>query len=283
VNAEAASAIQKFITSPPGQLTAGALLAGLVWQTSERVEGKLKDNTKFELAVWLVGVNTSHRVAGWSDTCTKIFDQVFGVKYLSWKCFIMSALVALANVAVWALLCETLQLLPFGLVRLSVGRWLATLAAALLVIFVNFLLLIKTRFLFRSLRGRGFIEASWVIVGDALITLWIGMIESFLLISCTLAVENAESGLIFSVFGVALPVGLAVSVGVLPLIFTSAWLWLYVAASFLISASRRFDKSFAWFNSKFDIEKNPLSAIGLVAGAMLAVAYWGLAIALRFI
>jgi hypothetical protein len=39
-------------------------------------------------------------------------------------------------------------------------------------------------------------------------------------------------------------------------------------------AARRFDIGFAWFNRKFDIEHHPLSAIGLVAGAIVAVLWW---------
>jgi hypothetical protein len=48
--------ITTFINSPPGQLLAGATLAGIVWKFFERVEAVLTDQTKFEIAVWLVGV-----------------------------------------------------------------------------------------------------------------------------------------------------------------------------------------------------------------------------------
>jgi hypothetical protein len=44
------------------------------------------------------------------------------------------------------------------------------------------------------------------------------------------------------------------------------------------TSARHFDIGFGWFNRKFDIEKKPLSAIGLVAGALVAVAYWGFAV-----
>ena len=61
----------------------------------------------------------------------------------------------------------------------------------------------------------------------------------------------------------------------LPTFFTSIWLWLYAGSGFLLKAARRFDIGFDWFNRKFDIEKKPLSSIGLVAGAIVAVVYWG--------
>jgi hypothetical protein len=63
-----------------------------------------------------------------------------------------------------------------------------------------------------------------------------------------------------------------------PTFFTSIWLWLYAGSGFLLKAARRFDIGFQWFNRGFDIEKKPLSAIGLVAGALVAVLYWGFAV-----
>lgn len=59
---------------------------------------------------------------------------------------------------------------------------------------------------------------------------------------------------------------------------TSIWLWLYAASGFLLKAAHRFDLGFAWFNRHFDIEHKPLSAIGLVAGAIVAVMWWGVAL-----
>jgi hypothetical protein len=68
-----------------------------------------------------------------------------------------------------------------------------------------------------------------------------------------------------------------------PAFFTSIWLWLYVGAGFLIKAAPRFDTGFKWLNRMFDIEKKPLQSIGLVAGAMIAVVYWGAVVAMRFV
>jgi hypothetical protein len=55
---------------------------------------------------------------------------------------------------------------------------------------------------------------------------------------------------------------------------TSIPLWLTVLLGFLLKGANRFDLIFDWFTSKFDIEKKPLSAIGLVAGSLVAILYW---------
>ena len=57
-------------------------------------------------------------------------------------------------------------------------------------------------------------------------------------------------------------------------LFALLWLWLYVGSGLILKAARRFDIGFNWFNCKFDIEKKPLSSIGLVAGVLVALIYW---------
>jgi hypothetical protein len=63
-----------------------------------------------------------------------------------------------------------------------------------------------------------------------------------------------------------------------PGLFSCLWLWLYAGSGFLLKFARRFDVGFDWFNRKFDIEKKPLSAIGLVAGCIVAVLWWGVVV-----
>jgi hypothetical protein len=70
---------------------------------------------------------------------------------------------------------------------------------------------------------------------------------------------------------------------VYPALFTSIWLWLYAGSGFLLNAARHFDVGFQWFNRMFDIEKKPLSAIGLVAGSLVATLYWGWAVFRHFV
>ena len=47
--ADALTTVTNIINSPPGQVAAGAALAGIVWKFFERVEAVLKDDTKLEI------------------------------------------------------------------------------------------------------------------------------------------------------------------------------------------------------------------------------------------
>src|SRR5579864_2007843 len=89
--------ITNIINSPPGVLAAGGVLAGIVWKFFERVENVLSENTKLEIAVWLLGrKNLSRTFQNWPDTFTKVFDRVFGTSHFSWRCFYRSVLASFA-------------------------------------------------------------------------------------------------------------------------------------------------------------------------------------------
>src|SRR5664279_2185562 len=90
--------ITKLIQSPPGQLASGGVLAGIVWKFFERVEAVLTDQTKFEIAVWLLGVKVGQKVETWPDTFAKVFDRAFGTKHFSWRCFWRSTVASTAVV-----------------------------------------------------------------------------------------------------------------------------------------------------------------------------------------
>jgi hypothetical protein len=100
---DALTTITNLINSPPGVVVAGAALAGIVWKFFERVEAVLTENTKLEIAVWLLGVKLGRAVESWPQTFARVFDQVFGEKHLSWKCFWRSCLASYAIVVLFAL------------------------------------------------------------------------------------------------------------------------------------------------------------------------------------
>jgi hypothetical protein len=55
----------------------------------------------------------------------------------------------------------------------------------------------------------------------------------------------------------------------------SVLLFILLLAAWIVRVTQHFLTGFRWFNSKLDVEKKPLQSIGLVAGALVAVVYWG--------
>jgi hypothetical protein len=64
---DALTTITHLINSPLRQLAAGGVLAGIVWKFFERVENLLSEQTKLEIAVWLLQSASSSEAAQWQE------------------------------------------------------------------------------------------------------------------------------------------------------------------------------------------------------------------------
>jgi hypothetical protein len=286
--ADALTTITKIINSPPGQLAAGGVLAGIVWKFFERVEGVLTDQTKLEIAVWLLGVRVSQKVESWPGTFSKIFDRVFGKKHLSWKCFWRSGM-ASASLFVIAL-SFTAQLQReqwLSLLVLNVStQFLLMLVAYYISInwLTDYLALLITRGSLWAMKQTNSVSLRLLLLlADVLLAAYLGYL--LLLLPTLRHRQWSVVEFLWSAFANMIVVNWRDRsfVLVFPTFFTSIWLWLYAGSGFIIKAARRFDIGFEWFNRKFDIEKKPLQSIGLVAGALVAIVYWAAVIVGRVV
>jgi hypothetical protein len=308
--ADALTTITKFINSPPGQLAAGGVLAGIVWKFFERVEAVLTDQTKLEIAVWLLGVKIGQKVEPWHDTFSRIFDRVFGQTHFSWSCFSRSCLVSYGVAAISILTSASLVPGPFHGWTVVRNNILAlALGSVVGNVLPDFISLLETRFSLQFLSKRPSIILTFgVLVLDLFFTTGLAilaarlarwaMIDLRIRYSAALIEQQLENtalplwvkagqrlgfhelvsfpGIFFIQNNFAL-------LYILPAFFTSIWLWLYAGSGFILKAARRFDIGFDWFNRKLDIEKHPLQSIGLVAGTLVAVVYWSAVIVSRFV
>jgi hypothetical protein len=288
------------------QLIATQLAFGLglfygVQKFFDLVGDRLNDDTKLEIAVWLLGVKTAKKVQSWPETFAKVFDRVFGKKHLSLKCFGGSC-VASFSVALIAWLLTGMLFQSF--------TWRRELELLFLIVVGNalpdYVSLLETRWCLRMI-ARTHSGVLWVIlvIVDFVFTfaiaasavvilsgpfLFVTVMSTLFSFDLTTTITILLDHLKLS-FGLFLQMvqspseswGIVKSltsrdprytVFFFPAFFTSIWLWLYAGSGFLLKTARRFDIGFAWFNRRFDIEKKPLQSIGLVAGAIVAVVYW---------
>src|SRR5258708_4170417 len=105
--ADTFTTITTFINSPPGQVVAGGVLAGIVWKFFGRVENVLNEDTKLEIAVWLLGVRTAARGQSAPQSFISLADRMFGERKISWRSLWRSCLATYASIAI----CGTLNLL----------------------------------------------------------------------------------------------------------------------------------------------------------------------------
>ena len=297
--------VTTFINSPPGQLVAGAALAGIVWKFFERVEAVLTDQTKFEIAVWLVGTKTTEKAQKWSVVLAALFSRTVGPKHFSWKCISRST--AASTLGITA---ASVVALPPLVGRPNSFSWHWIVILWIGVVISDYISLFITRLFFRAICIHP-TRAAALLIGDFVVSAafawfffdlwgsfyyslkgyWVGtinlpvdlykdMIVSFFATFMWKIHEPTSLALI-----VPGDVGRTVNMKVafcISSVITSIPLWLYAASGFLLKFARRFDLGFDWFNRKFDIEKKPLSAIGLVASSLVAILYWTWAVIRHF-
>lgn len=74
---EFVDAVQKIISTPPGHVVICGALAGGVWKFFTFVEGLLTENSKFEIAVWLVGIDTT---STWRKALSAFLRTIIGAQ-----------------------------------------------------------------------------------------------------------------------------------------------------------------------------------------------------------
>jgi hypothetical protein len=303
-------AVANLINSPPGQIAAGAVLAGIVWKFFERVEALLTDRTKLEIAVWLVGVKTAGTLQYWQITFAKLFVRLYGNSHFTLRCFTASTVISLLVYLICVPLSVSLGSLELFMhgrstvhPRITPFITIVTFMFCFSILF-DYISLFKTRLLLSisAHAGSTFIRScillsdaviTWVFVSIVFVVLTAAILKVIMGHSITIAFHEGlwellrrptmplKGQVVFGLVSYGFPdeTHVKASMDVAPIVtypafFTSIWLWLYAGSGFLLRAARRFDVGFAWFNSKVDIERKPLSAIGLVAGAIVAVAWW---------
>ncbi len=146
--------VTNLINSPAGQLVAGGVLAGIVWKFFERVEAVLNEDTKLEIAVWLLDREPlSPTFQSWPDTFARVFDRVFGNKHLSWKCCGRSALATYLTLAVGVILIRppSLEHVP-PLTRLILFGMVLIYETFFSNVVPDYFCLLKTRFVLDLMR-----------------------------------------------------------------------------------------------------------------------------------
>jgi hypothetical protein len=281
--------LTKLIQTPPRSLIAGTVLFGLVWGLFRGIESVLADDTKFEIAVWLVGVKPiGSKIKAWSKTIFTMYERIYG-KWPKWPFSLRS------NVAVLISSCLSASLIIVILasghpIRLGHLTWSAVgdlgeaMLLNMLAVHVSYTNTTMYKRLRRFARGPIAIQIAFLLVFQ----FWEAGVPSPFTITSVL-LSGKVASILSDLFGLphfvlpweTTPLTLnwrVITVLLANSFMTSIWLWLFVISGLLLIVARRFDIGFQWFNRKFDIEKKPLSAIGLVAGALVAMVYWGFAI-----
>jgi hypothetical protein len=238
------------------QFGVGVGLLYIIDKFFKLIEEKLADDTKLEIAVWLLGIKTADHVP-WPKTFARVFDRVFGKRMLSWVSLTRSFGLTVLVVFGWQVFgyIQFVGMLPVRLLFL-------TAAVNLLPDYLS-LFIVKTCLARLSSSKRRFLKLVLVLVPPT-----VGVFLAGLCLMIVVSIYGTPGGpydydAVFAGYA-----SLTTS------LIGTVWLWLYAGSGFLLKAAHHFDVGFEWFNRRFDIEKKPLQSIGLVAGSLVALTYW---------
>jgi hypothetical protein len=309
--ADALTTFTDFIIKPAAPFAAGVVLFGAVWGFFKGVESVLNDDTKLEIAVWLLGVKTTGIAQRWYLTFIDVFDSLFGwkrvtpllpgqVSPISDLPFVRSFIFALMLTMATILALVIFHVLPN---EQALDQFTPLYRSTALMGLV-FLLWFSPTYL-SLLIGRAFLRMmgrsnhAWqrmiLVALHASVSFYLGLVGlcSGLSIGAYFSGTPSYSNLmgqsswtvwlrphliLVTLWNRGAPIWAFV-----PTLFTNIWLLLYLCSGFLLKFARRFDIGFQWFNRHFDIEKKPLTCIGLVAGVLVAMVYWAVVIVSRIV
>jgi hypothetical protein len=300
--------IGTFVTSPPVGVALGLILGTGTAKLFKAVGDVLGESTNREIARWLkVKTLESTIIANeaitWPDTFAKMFDRVFGSRHLSWRCFFRSSIASWASLAIVLIGAFTFGSAPLR----SLGPTLKLTQSIIVVsilygllfnVLPDFLSLLESRLvLFLMKQAKSGLVILGLLILDLYITAVIATFTALIGLE-TLALSEAKKQWLNPIlmgdrgddlwFALTRPFHplrrytLPVVLWYVPAFFTSVWLWLYAGSGFVLKALRRFDLGFEWFNRRFDVDKKPVQAIGVIAGSFVALVCWVVVVIVHF-
>jgi hypothetical protein len=285
-----------WLLSAGGHIGFGMVLFLSVKKFFEDVEKPLNETTKREIAAWVLGVKPSESIRDWRSTFVNMFNKVFGERHWSWKCFWRSCLftvtVTLVVMLEAALFAGSSRGSFSPVLRRPSGFALAFAFTILASFLSDYLSLWKTRFLMNVGRTERSIVLNFVFLAiDILLTLllaWCAAFVGSILLVYVFLLLGDDVFVLMYVYGflhenltnfkhLKLEPALF-AVWFIPAFVGRLWFIAYVTSGLLLKYAKSLDFGFTWFNRRFDVQKQPLHSIGLVAGTLLAVGYWLLVI-----
>jgi hypothetical protein len=298
------------------QIAVGFGLFYAVLKFFDTIGERLNEDTRLEIAIWLLGIRTEEKVKAWPTFFTAVLDRLFGYKKLSWRGFRRSWVATIVSIVISGILLELLlspttrnnasRLLP----SVTISQWIVIVIFGIptaLILFTitngipDYFSFLKTRLaLERFGETPVLFSRILIMVSDIVASLAIAVASNLIIASFNWSVLHLVSSMIPTVpdeyhlslrsymalkFRGDLDVETLGEISALsyPAFFGLLWFFLYAFSAFLLKAAHRFDFGFQWFILHMDIEKKPLQSIGLVAGAIVAVVYWTAVVVMRFV
>lgn len=268
-------------------LVAWAGATGGLWFLFERAEGVASHEVRVRAARWASRDRLTESLDSIPDRFADLFDLVFGVRHLSWRCLGASALASILSATLVVFLFWGLGVgfvgdlgMLFTDTRIPTDErvWIAVsltgmllLLAVIFTILPDYLSLLQTRYMI------GWVKRSprrfpLLLIADGAVTALIALIWMWFSIA-VIGRQNATVGEIASI-----PLGSdprspreigAIGPFAFPFFystfFTSVWLWFYAASVLLSRVLLKMNSGVGFLLRVTDVENQPFRSIGFVS------------------
>ena len=256
---------------------AGALsgIIGVIWFLFVRAEDTVKPEIKTAISSWLSNLNPERKLANWPMTFASVFDDIFGKKHFSWRCFRRSCIASFVSLTIMILLWLSMQSHVY-----DPGEILFCLALGAIVNLIpDYFSLLETRYIIKKISNTSStIKILGLLAIDIIATVFIfvfplilfsvfEMVDRGRFSFSYLFSEMAEllvSGFLFedddTLFGPFPTFG----IWLYTTFFTSVWIWLYVLSGLIVKVGAFSGILIGRMRRILDIENKPLRSMGMV-------------------
>ncbi len=240
---------------------------------------------------WLLRENFAHRHSNWPETFVDLFDAVFTERHLSWSCFWRSAV---TSTFVVSLLLT--GFIGFGLLEDFAPDSITDVSAfaflgipIVLNVGIDYVSLFETRWILgkMSTTDRGSAHLGYLGVDLLLTVLCVLLPVAGVQVVTSMPLDEAavwSTDFWEEIVQLLILLGewllrfheddaRLLSVMFFSTLFTSVWVWLYVAAGLLLRAVHPVLESLDWLKAHLDVETRPLHTMGLLLALITSVAF----------
>ncbi len=263
-----------------------------VWALFARAESVISKDTKVSISQWLQNIDPSVELPNWPSTFGVIFDQVFGERHLSSRCFYLSSIASLVSITIVILIWGSIRPSDFSLYitsneSVSEKIIFILLIAALLNLFPDYISLLESRKLVHWIsKVRGITLILFFLAIDLIATFAIFVLGISFVI---LIFDFTDRGINASLFdalkdGYSLIIKEAIPLktprGELPLgiffystFFTSIWIWMYAVSGTVIRLVGYLSSTTNRLKTILDIENKPLQSIAMISNLLITLMF----------
>ena len=272
-------------------------IMGCVAKAFDWADGGLSQESRTKLSLWLTSVPGSAQINAWASVFPNLISRLFGNRAFSLQFLLRSCIASVAAVAITEIL--MIALLGRNALTSSNGSFAyETLAYYLLIALPincipDYFSLLFSRFVVLQMAKRPTITrvAALLVLDSAaslvIATAAIALLAPFMSLFGRLGAVDVEAHgfretISMLIFVVSTYMRTLVQPGgwgpflrlyVFASLFTSIWVWLYIAGSVVVRTLHSARKLWAKIVPFLSIEDKPMQAIGRVAGVLAAFAY----------